>query len=98
MDSETVVLNTEQGPRNALILGSGLLAAKLYDQSPAEVTTPVKKNRSNGLTKIKCPSRFFLDEHTSENEQFVFCVRMNKDGSTNVRIVPGRTWNWPSCW
>jgi hypothetical protein len=44
MDSETVVLNTEQGPRNALILGSGLLAAKLYDQSPAEVTTPVKKN------------------------------------------------------
>ncbi|KAL6839902.1 hypothetical protein ACP4OV_029712 [Aristida adscensionis] len=36
MDSKTMVLNTEQGPRTAVLLGPDLLAAKLYDQSPAE--------------------------------------------------------------
>ncbi|CAL4972267.1 unnamed protein product [Urochloa decumbens] len=36
MDSKTMVLNTEQGPRTAFLFGPNLLAAKLYDQSPAE--------------------------------------------------------------
>uniref|UniRef100_A0A0A9GT81 Uncharacterized protein n=1 Tax=Arundo donax TaxID=35708 RepID=A0A0A9GT81_ARUDO len=38
MDSKTMVLNTEQGPRTAVLFGPKLLAAKVYDQSPAEVT------------------------------------------------------------
>ncbi|XP_062230518.1 probable esterase PIR7A [Phragmites australis] len=36
MDSKTMVLNTEQGARTAVLLGPNLLATKLYDQSPAE--------------------------------------------------------------
>uniref|UniRef100_A0A0A9EYY1 AB hydrolase-1 domain-containing protein n=1 Tax=Arundo donax TaxID=35708 RepID=A0A0A9EYY1_ARUDO len=36
MDSKTMVLNTEQGPRTLVLLGPNLLAAKVYDQSPAE--------------------------------------------------------------
>ncbi|CAO2181808.1 unnamed protein product [Urochloa humidicola] len=36
MDSKTMVLNTDQGPRTAFLFGPNLLAAKLYDQSPAE--------------------------------------------------------------
>ncbi|TVU34673.1 hypothetical protein EJB05_16517, partial [Eragrostis curvula] len=36
MDSTTMVLNTGQGPRNAVTLGPNMLAAKVYEQSPAE--------------------------------------------------------------
>ncbi|KAJ1286989.1 hypothetical protein BS78_03G395300 [Paspalum vaginatum] len=36
MDSETMVLNTEQGPRTAVLFGPNLLASKVYDQCPAE--------------------------------------------------------------
>ncbi|KAK3162949.1 hypothetical protein QOZ80_1BG0095730 [Eleusine coracana subsp. coracana] len=36
MDSKRVVLNTEKGPRNAVIFGPNLLAVKVYDQSPPE--------------------------------------------------------------
>ncbi|KAG2594086.1 hypothetical protein PVAP13_5NG618900 [Panicum virgatum] len=36
MDSETMLLNTEQGPRAAVLLGPNLLAARVYDQSPTE--------------------------------------------------------------
>ncbi|KAF8648685.1 hypothetical protein HU200_064735 [Digitaria exilis] len=38
MDSKTIVLNTDQGSRTAVVFGPNLLAAKIYDQSPAEVT------------------------------------------------------------
>ncbi|KAL6613852.1 hypothetical protein ACP70R_036122 [Stipagrostis hirtigluma subsp. patula] len=36
MDSKTMVLDTEQGPCTAVLCGPNLLAAKLYDQCPAE--------------------------------------------------------------
>jgi hypothetical protein len=37
MDSKRVVLNTDQGPRAAVVLGPELLAAKLYERSSAKV-------------------------------------------------------------
>ncbi|XP_037415626.1 probable esterase PIR7A isoform X2 [Triticum dicoccoides] len=36
MDSKSMVLNTDQGPRPAVALGPKLLAAKLYDRSSVE--------------------------------------------------------------
>lgn len=36
MDSERMVLDTDQGPRAAVVLGPRLLAAKLYDRCSAE--------------------------------------------------------------
>lgn len=39
MDSERLVLDTDQGPRTAVLLGPKLLAAKLYDKSSTEDVT-----------------------------------------------------------
>ncbi|KQK11403.1 probable esterase PIR7A [Brachypodium distachyon] len=39
MDSETLVLDTDQGPQTAVLLGPKLLAAKLYDRSSTEDVT-----------------------------------------------------------
>lgn len=36
MDSKRMVLNTDQGPRAAVVLGPKLLAAKMYERSSAE--------------------------------------------------------------
>jgi hypothetical protein len=41
MDSKRMVLNTDQGPRAAVVLGPKLLAAKMYERSSAEVINQI---------------------------------------------------------
>ncbi|KAF0923477.1 hypothetical protein E2562_006365 [Oryza meyeriana var. granulata] len=47
MDSKTFILNTNQQPRTAVLLGPKLMAEKLYDQSPTEVTRNVSSLLEN---------------------------------------------------
>ncbi|XP_002459051.2 probable esterase PIR7A [Sorghum bicolor] len=60
MDSTTTVLNTEQGPQTALLLGPNLLASKLYDQCPAE-------DLELGKLLIR-PGFQFMDDPTMKDE------------------------------
>ncbi|XP_037410292.1 probable esterase PIR7A [Triticum dicoccoides] len=60
MDSERMVLETSQGPRPALVFGPKLLAAKLYDRSPAEDLTLA--------TMLVRPGRLFVDDAMVKDE------------------------------
>eukprot|EP00267_Zea_mays_P053413 XP_020406534.1 probable esterase PIR7A [Zea mays] len=60
MDSTTTIVNTEQGPRTALLFGPNLLASKLYDQCPAEDLELAKL--------LVRPGFQFMDDPTMKDE------------------------------
>ncbi|XP_040379910.1 probable esterase PIR7A isoform X2 [Oryza brachyantha] len=60
MDSKSIVLNTNQEPRTAILLGPKLMAEKLYDQSPKEDLTLA--------TMLVRPGTQFIDDPIMKDE------------------------------
>nr|CAA84025.1 Pir7a [Oryza sativa Indica Group] len=84
MDSKTIVLNTNQEPRTAVLLGPKLLAEKLYNRSPPEDLTLATMLVRPGTNYIDDPimkDETLLTEGNYGSVKRVFLVAMDDASS-----------------